>query len=91
MWASIKGHSNIVKVLLENGANTSFVNRLQDEQVPVADIVADPVAKVAALAAKPHPRIPLRRLGATACLAASPLRTPAPRWPPGGASGLSCR
>ena len=63
VYAPVGGHEDLlaylVRRLLENGANTSFVNRLQDEEVPVADIVADPVAKVAALAAKPHPQISL--------------------------------
>ena len=45
--------------LLENGANTSFVNRIVDEALPVDAIVADPVAKVRGLASKLHPRIPL--------------------------------
>ncbi|MFN0041947.1 MAG: bifunctional proline dehydrogenase/L-glutamate gamma-semialdehyde dehydrogenase PutA [Alphaproteobacteria bacterium] len=49
----------LVRRLLENGANTSFVNRIVDESLPVEDIVADPVAKVRALADKPHPGIPL--------------------------------
>ena len=47
----------LVRRLLENGSNTSFVNRIIDENVPVASIVADPVAEVEALAVKPHPRI----------------------------------
>ena len=34
--------------LLENGANTSFVNRFMDEQVPVADIVRDPILRARA-------------------------------------------
>ena len=49
----------LVRRLLENGANTSFVNRIVDESLPVADISADPVTKVRALEAKPHPRIAL--------------------------------
>ena len=32
---------------LENGANTSFVNRLADDEAPIAAIVADPVEKAA--------------------------------------------
>ena len=32
--------------LLENGANTSFVNRIVDEEESVAEVVADPVARV---------------------------------------------
>jgi RHH-type proline utilization regulon transcriptional repressor/proline dehydrogenase/delta 1-pyrroline-5-carboxylate dehydrogenase len=49
----------LVRRLLENGANTSFVNRIVDEKQPIADIVADPVARVRRLTQKPHPRIPL--------------------------------
>jgi len=33
----------LVRRLLENGANTSFVNRLADEDAPLADIIRDPV------------------------------------------------
>ena len=36
----------LVRRLLENGANTSFVHRLADAEVPVSDLVADPVAFV---------------------------------------------
>ncbi len=49
----------LVRRLLENGANTSFVNRLADDAAPIEEIVADPVEKVAAFERKPHPRIPL--------------------------------
>ncbi|MGQ0676413.1 MAG: bifunctional proline dehydrogenase/L-glutamate gamma-semialdehyde dehydrogenase PutA [Rhodospirillales bacterium] len=63
VYAPVGGHEELlaylVRRLLENGANTSFVNRLVDEKAPVEAIVADPVAAVAKLAAKPHPRIPL--------------------------------
>ena len=44
--------------LLENGANTSFVNCLADDAAPIAAIVADPVEKAAALAEKANPQIP---------------------------------
>ncbi len=47
----------LVRRLLENGANSSFVNRIQDPSVPVADLVADPVAQVGA--GLPHDRIVL--------------------------------
>ncbi len=63
VYAPVGGHEDLlaylVRRLLENGANTSFVNRLVDERAPVEDIVADPVERLAALKAKPHPRIPL--------------------------------
>jgi RHH-type proline utilization regulon transcriptional repressor/proline dehydrogenase/delta 1-pyrroline-5-carboxylate dehydrogenase len=57
----------LVRRLLENGANTSFVNRIADPRVPIEELVADPVETVIATAAdgsplgSPHPRIPLPR------------------------------
>jgi RHH-type proline utilization regulon transcriptional repressor/proline dehydrogenase/delta 1-pyrroline-5-carboxylate dehydrogenase len=53
----------LVRRLLENGANSSFVNRIQDPAVPVADLAADPVAEAAAMRppGTPHPRIALPR------------------------------
>jgi RHH-type proline utilization regulon transcriptional repressor/proline dehydrogenase/delta 1-pyrroline-5-carboxylate dehydrogenase len=63
VYAPVGGHEDLlaylVRRLLENGANTSFVNRLVDERAPIDEIVADPIARLAALKAKPHPRIPL--------------------------------
>ncbi len=49
----------LVRRLLENGANSSFVNRIADEKVPVDDLVADPVALVRATSpvGAPHERI----------------------------------
>ena len=53
----------LVRRLLENGANTSFVNRVADATLPLASLVASPVATVDADAAQegrpglPHPRI----------------------------------
>ncbi|MCL2892262.1 trifunctional transcriptional regulator/proline dehydrogenase/L-glutamate gamma-semialdehyde dehydrogenase [Brenneria tiliae] len=57
----------LVRRLLENGANTSFVNRIADASLPLETLVADPVGDVEALAEAegriglPHPRIPLPR------------------------------
>lgn len=51
----------LVRRLLENGANTSFVNRIADKSVPVSELVADPVTeaeKIRPLGA-PHDKIPL--------------------------------
>jgi len=63
IYAPVGSHEDLlpylVRRLLENGANTSFVNRIVDEHAPVEDIVADPMAKVRSLESKPHPRIPL--------------------------------
>ncbi|WP_456309955.1 trifunctional transcriptional regulator/proline dehydrogenase/L-glutamate gamma-semialdehyde dehydrogenase [Serratia proteamaculans] len=57
----------LVRRLLENGANTSFVNRIADATLPLDELVADPVSAVEALARSegavglPHPKIPLPR------------------------------
>ena len=62
VYAPVGSHRDLlpylVRRLLENGANTSFVNRLTDAEAPIADIIADPVARTASLTDKPHPRIP---------------------------------
>lgn len=49
----------LVRRLLENGANSSFVNQLLDTDVPVAALVSDPVAVTESLPAIPHAHIPL--------------------------------
>jgi len=63
VYAPVGGHEDLlaylVRRLLENGANTSFVNRIVDERAPIDEIVADPVARLAALPHKAHPKIPL--------------------------------
>jgi RHH-type proline utilization regulon transcriptional repressor/proline dehydrogenase/delta 1-pyrroline-5-carboxylate dehydrogenase len=63
VYAPVGSHEDLlpylVRRLLENGANTSFVNRIVDERAPVDEIVADPVATLEGLQTIPHPRIPL--------------------------------
>jgi len=49
----------LVRRLLENGANSSFVNRIVDESVSVAELVADPLVQVESEGGTRHPRIPL--------------------------------
>jgi RHH-type transcriptional regulator, proline utilization regulon repressor / proline dehydrogenase / delta 1-pyrroline-5-carboxylate dehydrogenase len=65
VYAPVGNHEDLlpylVRRLLENGANTSFVNRLVDEAQPIDEIIADPIAQLSRMAAKPHPRIPLPR------------------------------
>ncbi len=62
IYAPVGNHEDLlpylVRRLLENGANTSFVNRIVDERAPVDDIIADPLEKMRGLATKPHPHIP---------------------------------
>ncbi len=63
VYAPVGSHEELlaylVRRLLENGANTSFVNRIVDDKEPIDEIIADPVARLARLPVKPHPRIPL--------------------------------
>ena len=65
VYAPVGGHEDLlaylVRRLLENGANTSFVNRIADAGRPVDDLIADPAEQLAALPSKRHPRIPLPR------------------------------
>ena len=50
IYAPVGGHEDLlaylVRRLLENGANTSFVNRLADDDMPIDDIIRDPVVTV---------------------------------------------
>ena len=59
------GHKDLlpylVRRLLENGANTSFVNRIVDDEISVDQIVADPIIALRDAEPKPHPHIPLPR------------------------------
>ena len=63
VYAPVGSHEDLlpylVRRLLENGANTSFVNRIVDEDLPIAQIIADPVEVMARSKPIPHPRIPL--------------------------------
>ena len=61
VYAPVGSHEDLlpylVRRLLENGANTSFVNRIIDESVDVEDIVADPIAVTREHECRPHSRI----------------------------------
>ena len=63
IYAPVGGHKDLlaylVRRLLENGANSSFVNRMADADVPVSELTGDPVAELAALSPKRNPAIPL--------------------------------
>jgi RHH-type proline utilization regulon transcriptional repressor/proline dehydrogenase/delta 1-pyrroline-5-carboxylate dehydrogenase len=62
IYAPVGGHEDLlaylVRRLLENGANTSFVNRLADDEAPIEAIIADPVEKALADVGKANPHIP---------------------------------
>jgi RHH-type proline utilization regulon transcriptional repressor/proline dehydrogenase/delta 1-pyrroline-5-carboxylate dehydrogenase len=61
VYAPVGEHKDLlaylVRRLLENGANTSFVNRFMDEEVPVAEIVRDPISEIERLESYAHPRL----------------------------------
>ena len=63
IYAPVGSHKELlaylVRRLLENGANSSFVNRVADEQVSLDALVRDPVAELEVLEPKRNPVIPL--------------------------------
>jgi RHH-type proline utilization regulon transcriptional repressor/proline dehydrogenase/delta 1-pyrroline-5-carboxylate dehydrogenase len=63
VYAPVGEHKDLlaylVRRLLENGANTSFVNRFMDEQVAVAEIVRDPITELERLPSYAHSRLPV--------------------------------
>jgi RHH-type transcriptional regulator, proline utilization regulon repressor / proline dehydrogenase / delta 1-pyrroline-5-carboxylate dehydrogenase len=65
VYAPVGSHEDLlaylVRRLLENGANTSFVNRIADADLPIDSLLACPVEATAALAEKRGSRIPLPR------------------------------
>ncbi|HUQ28383.1 MAG TPA: bifunctional proline dehydrogenase/L-glutamate gamma-semialdehyde dehydrogenase PutA [Usitatibacter sp.] len=62
VYAPVGSHEDLlpylVRRLLENGANTSFVNRIADDSIPIESVVADPVAAAQANARAANPKIP---------------------------------
>ncbi|VVT05696.1 Bifunctional protein PutA [Erythrobacter sp. EC-HK427] len=63
IYAPVGGHKELlaylVRRLLENGANSSFVNRMADADVPVEEMTGDPVAELAGMSPYRNPAIPL--------------------------------
>ena len=64
-YAPIGSHEELlpylVRRLLENGSNSSFVNRIQSDSAPIDDVIRDPIGVVSAYETVPHPKIPLPR------------------------------
>ena len=56
VYAPVGSHQDLlpylVRRLLENGANTSFVNRILDDSVPIESLVEDPVVRLARIEPK---------------------------------------
>lgn len=63
VYAPVGAHRDLlaylVRRLLENGANASFMNRYMDESVPLDRLVNDPADKVRVMSSIPNPKIPL--------------------------------
>ncbi len=63
VYAPVGSHEDLlpylVRRLLENGSNTSFVNRIVDESIQAEQVAEDPVVKVEHTRPVGHPRIPL--------------------------------
>lgn len=63
VYAPVGSHEDLlpylVRRLLENGANSSFVNQIADKKVPIAHLIESPVERVKALHHKPNDKIPL--------------------------------
>ncbi|MFZ6770124.1 trifunctional transcriptional regulator/proline dehydrogenase/L-glutamate gamma-semialdehyde dehydrogenase [Undibacterium sp. Di26W] len=65
IYAPVGSHQTLlaylVRRLLENGANSSFVNQIVDENVSIESMLADPIAVSRELGGLPHPGIALPR------------------------------
>ncbi|HVL79853.1 MAG TPA: bifunctional proline dehydrogenase/L-glutamate gamma-semialdehyde dehydrogenase PutA, partial [Sphingomicrobium sp.] len=65
IYAPVGSHEDLlaylVRRLLENGANSSFVNRIADDQVSLDELIRDPVAELEQLEPKRNPAIALPR------------------------------
>ncbi len=63
IYAPVGSHEDLlpylVRRLLENGANSSFVNRIVDDNAPISELVEDPVSKARHLLSKINHNIPL--------------------------------
>ncbi|HEN8798353.1 TPA: trifunctional transcriptional regulator/proline dehydrogenase/L-glutamate gamma-semialdehyde dehydrogenase [Pseudomonas putida] len=69
IYAPVGSHETLlaylVRRLLENGANTSFVNRIADESLSIDSLIEEPIETIQKVAAKegivglPHPQIGL--------------------------------
>ncbi len=63
VYAPVGSHEDLlpylVRRLLENGANTSFVNRIADPSIPVENVIADPIAVAQSQGSAANPKIAL--------------------------------
>ncbi len=63
VYAPIGKHSDLlpylIRRLLENGANSSFVHQINDSNIKIEELISDPLEKAKSLEYEPHPSIPL--------------------------------
>lgn len=63
VYAPVGQHEDLlpylVRRLLENGANTSFVNRIVDEKTPIDQLIQHPTLETQKMGGKGHSKIPL--------------------------------
>ena len=63
VYAPVGSHEDLlpylVRRLLENGANSSFVNRIADPDIPIERVVADPIAAAMANVPAANPKLAL--------------------------------
>jgi RHH-type proline utilization regulon transcriptional repressor/proline dehydrogenase/delta 1-pyrroline-5-carboxylate dehydrogenase len=63
VYAPVGSHKHLlaylVRRLLENGANSSFVNRIVDHSLPIDELVKNPITLAQSHQSQPHPGIPL--------------------------------
>ena len=63
IYAPIGRHEDLlaylIRRLLENGANSSFVNMIMDKSIPVEDALQDPIAKARELGGRHNATLPL--------------------------------
>jgi len=70
IYAPVGSHETLlaylVRRLLENGANSSFVNQIVDESIPVDSLIQNPLVAARELQGSPHPaiKLPLEMFGA---------------------------
>ncbi len=63
IYAPVGAHHDLlaylVRRLLENGANSSFVHKIYDPLIPISLMVQDPIEEAKSLTTMQHPNIPL--------------------------------
>ena len=63
VYAPVGSHEDLlpylVRRLLENGANTSFINKINDESLAISELLVDPIELARRTEPKAHTRIPL--------------------------------